>query len=116
MTASVPTYFLLVGSNPASTMLMLSTTLLYSSVPAKPFFFATASSWAVILGSGLALSGSFAVIASISFCAASTPSICFSVSAICFTAGGGGGRGAGGGGARARGRPPRGGRGGGRGR
>ena len=40
------------------------------------------------LGSGLALSGSFSVIASMSFCAASTPSICLSVSAICFSAGG----------------------------
>src|SRR5258707_10972102 len=41
----------------------------------------------MILGSGLALSASFAVIASMSFCAASTPSIWFSVSTICFGAG-----------------------------
>src|SRR6266403_4127980 len=41
----------------------------------------------MILGSGLALSASFAVIASMSFCAASTPSIWFSVSTICFSAG-----------------------------
>jgi hypothetical protein len=39
------------------------------------------------LGSGLAFSGSFSVIASMSLAAASTPSICFSVSAICFKGG-----------------------------
>src|SRR6266702_133138 len=84
-TASVPTYFLVAGSKPPSTRLMLSTTLLYSSKLAKPLFLAIASSCAVILLSGLASCGIFAVIGSISLVAASALSICFSVSAICLT-------------------------------
>src|SRR5258708_9685569 len=46
------------------------------------------SSWAVIFGSGLAFSGIFSVIGSISLAAASTLSTCLSVSAICLTWGG----------------------------
>src|ERR1700724_1536458 len=76
--ASKPTYFLVVGSKPESTSVML----------------ATASSCAITFGLGGALGGSFWVIASMSFCAPSTPSICLSVSAICFTGGGAGWAGA----------------------
>src|SRR5215831_916586 len=66
---------------------MLSITVLYSSALAKPYFLATASSCASTLGSGLASCDSLLVIASMSFSAAITPSICLSVSAICFIGG-----------------------------
>src|SRR5579864_9019315 len=46
------------------------------------------SSWAVIFGSGLAFSGIFAVIGSISLVAASAASTCLSVNAICLIWGG----------------------------
>src|SRR5258708_9994065 len=87
-TASLPTYFLVAGSKPPSTRLILSTTLLYSSKLAKPLFLAMPSSCAVIFGSCLAFSGIFAVIGSISLVAASALSTCLSVSAICLTWGG----------------------------
>src|SRR5258708_37120441 len=84
-TASLPTYFLVAGSKPPSTRLILSTTLLYSSKLAKPLFLAMPSSCAVIFGSGLAFSAIFAVMGSISLVAASALSTCLSVSAICLT-------------------------------
>ena len=72
---------------PAITMEMLAATSSYSSKLAKPCFLAMLSSSACILGSGLsALLCIFSATADMSFCAATNPSICLSVSLTCLTA------------------------------